>query len=107
MGSNMVTSIVRTACDRDEARFKLVAPTDRCFVAALERIRIREAEHNFFSLLVQVIKFFDGGDGNPCKISDKNHATIIFSDGEFGGLHDYVSLRNNSKSEVLDEHSLW
>jgi len=41
----MVTSIVRTACDRDEARFKLVAPTDRCFVAALERIRIGEAAH--------------------------------------------------------------
>jgi hypothetical protein len=88
----MVTSIVRTACDRDEARFKLVAPTDRCFVAALERVRTSKAGHERVSSLVQIIEFFDGGDGDSCKIGDKNHATIILSDWEFGGLHDCVSL---------------
>ena len=91
MGSNMVTSIVRTACDLDEARFKLVAPTDRCFVAALEYVRIGEGPHEKVSSLVQVIEFFDGGDGDSSKIGDKNHATIILSDWEFGGLHDFVS----------------
>jgi len=34
-GSSMVASMVKTAWDRDEAWFKFVAPTERCFVAAL------------------------------------------------------------------------
>ena len=97
MGSTMVTSIVRTACDLDEARFKLVAPTDRCFVAALEYISVDEGANERISSLVQVIEFFDGGDGDSCKIGDKNHATIILSNWEFGGLHDFVSLRCDSK----------
>jgi hypothetical protein len=34
-GSSSVTSIVRTACDRDDARLRFVAPTDRCLEARL------------------------------------------------------------------------
>ena len=34
-GSSNTTSIVRTACDLDEARFRFVAPTDRCLEARL------------------------------------------------------------------------
>jgi hypothetical protein len=31
----METSIVNTACDREEAWLRLVEPTERCFVACL------------------------------------------------------------------------
>ena len=36
-GSTMLASIVRIAWEREEARLRLVAPTERCFVAALIR----------------------------------------------------------------------
>ena len=35
--STMLASIVRIAWEREEARLRLVAPTERCFVAALIR----------------------------------------------------------------------
>lgn len=38
-GSIIVATIVKTAWDREEARFRLVAPTDRCFVASLMEVR--------------------------------------------------------------------
>ena len=34
-GSTMLASIVKIAWEREEARLRLVAPTERCFVAAL------------------------------------------------------------------------
>ena len=34
-GSTMLASIVKMAWEREEARLRLVAPTERCFVAAL------------------------------------------------------------------------
>lgn len=34
-GSTIVTSMVRIACERDEARFRFVDPTDRCLFAML------------------------------------------------------------------------
>jgi hypothetical protein len=34
----MVTSMVKTACERDDAWFRLVDPTERCFVARLRDV---------------------------------------------------------------------
>jgi len=36
-GSNIVASIVSIACERDDARFRFVAPTDRCLFAVLKK----------------------------------------------------------------------
>lgn len=35
IGSTILASMVKTAWEREEARLRLVDPTERCFVAAL------------------------------------------------------------------------
>ena len=89
MGSSIVTSIVRTACDRDEARFKLVAPTDRCFVAALERIRIRESEHNFFPHLYKLSNSSTAVMGIRVRLATK---TMPLSFSRTGSLGAYMTM---------------
>lgn len=92
IGSNIVTSMVRTACDRDEAWFKLVEPTDRCLVAAL--LCVSEWYKTIkIDSLVDALKLLDAGDRYPTQVGDKYHAAVIFADRKFGGLANSVSRK--------------
>lgn len=40
IGSSILACIVKIAWEREEARLRLVAPTERCFVAALVAVNL-------------------------------------------------------------------
>jgi hypothetical protein len=60
-GSIILASIVRTACEREDARFRFVAPTERCFVARLRKVQQTQCEGAKYAL-IEDIKLLHGRD---------------------------------------------
>jgi hypothetical protein len=95
----METSMVNTACDREEAWLRLVEPTERCFVACLSKILMInnmqvgwKDEH----IRVKGIKLLDGGDGYAGEVGDKHLAMVILAHWKLRSLSekDSISVAN-------------
>jgi len=95
-GSVIETSMVNTACDREEAWLRLVEPTERCFVACLsKKVNIKigwKAEH----IRVNGVELLDGRDGYAGEVGDEHFAMVILADWKLR------SLRKGDSTSVMN-----
>ena len=76
-GSTILTSIVRTACDLEEARLRLVAPTERFLVASLSEDEERSKTDGELDARIDSIELLFMGNGYRAEIGNKNHSFTL------------------------------
>jgi hypothetical protein len=81
----MQTSILRTACEREEAWLRLVDEVERCFVARLYGVS-KCVNLMMGDLRINIIKVVDRIDRDGGEVGNEDLSRVILSYGEFRSL---------------------